>query len=107
MIQLQLFIEGEQVELHDNESVTLTQSLQDILDIQKVFTEFTRTFNVPASKNNNKIFKHFYNPDLLAINFSPKDKKKAELFLNYKPFKKGFVKYSVSLSIISYVFVHI
>lgn len=93
MVQLQLFIEGEQVELHDNESVTLTQSLQDILDIQKVFTEFTRTFNVPASKNNNKIFKHFYNPDLLAINFSPKDKKKAELFLNYKPFKKGFVKY--------------
>ena len=93
MIQLQLFIEGEQVELHDNESVTLTQSLQDILDIQKVFTEFTRTFNVPASKNNNKIFKHFYNPDILALNFSPKDKKKAELFLNYKPFKKGFVKY--------------
>ena len=58
MVQLQLFIEGEQVELHDNESVTLTQSLQDILDIQKVFTEFTRTFNVQI-KNNNKIFKHF------------------------------------------------
>jgi hypothetical protein len=29
MIQLQLYIEGEQVELHDNETITLTQSLQD------------------------------------------------------------------------------
>ena len=90
---LQLYIEGELVELHDNESVTLTQSLQDILDLQKVFTDFTRTFNVPATKNNNKIFKHFYNPDIEVINFRPKEKKEAVLQLNYKDFKKGFVKY--------------
>tara|TARA_R100000773_G_scaffold5168_1_gene5671 strand:+ start:2620 stop:4866 length:2247 start_codon:yes stop_codon:yes gene_type:complete len=90
---LQLFIEGELVELHDDESVTLTQSLQDILDLQKVFTDFTRTFNVPATKTNNKIFKHFYNPDIDVINFRPKEKKEAVLQLNYKDFKKGFVKY--------------
>lgn len=90
MIQLQLYIEGEQVELHDNESVTLTQSLQDVLDLQKIFTDFSRTFNVPASKVNNKIFKHFYNPSIQG--FDARSKKESELYLNYKPFKSGRIK---------------
>ena len=80
MIQLQLYIEGQQVELHDNESVTLTQSLQDVLDLQKIFTDFSRTFNVPASKVNNKIFKHFYNPSIRV--FDARSKKESELYLN-------------------------
>lgn len=90
MIQLQLYIEGEQVELHDNESITLTQSLQDVLDLQKIFTDFSRTFNVPASKVNNKIFKHFYNPSIQG--FDARSKKESELYLNYKPFKSGKIK---------------
>jgi len=90
MIQLQLYIEGEQVELHDNETVTLTQSLQDVLDLQKIFTDFSRTFNVPASQVNNKIFKHFYNPAIQG--FDARSKKESELYLNYKPFKSGKIK---------------
>ena len=101
MLQLQLFIEGKQVELYKDESITLTQSIQDIKDISKIFTDFTRTFNVPASKNNNKIFKHFYNFHIKTYNektgdFEPYDarkKKGAELFLNYKPFKEGKIKF--------------
>ena len=61
MLQLQLYIEGEQIELYDDESITLTQSIQDVRDIKKIFYDYSRTFSVPASKNNNKIFKHFYN----------------------------------------------
>lgn len=90
MVNLQLFIEGQEVELHDDENVTLTQTLQDVLDLQKVFTDFTRTFNVPASKTNNKLFKHFYNPAI--TNFDARVKKEAQLFINYKPFKGGRIK---------------
>ena len=90
MLHLQLYIEGQEVELHDNESVVLTQSLQDVLDIQKVFTDYSRTFNVPASKNNNKIFKHYYNPSIVGTNTQVS--RQAELFLNYKPFKSGRIK---------------
>jgi len=101
MVQLQLYIEGQQVELFDDESITLTQSIQDIKDISKVFTDFTRTFNVPASKVNNKIFKHFYNFNLRTYNtktrqhefYDARKKKSAELFLNYKPFKTGKIKF--------------
>ena len=61
MTELQLYIEGQEVELHDNESVVLKQALQDVRGLDKVYTDFTRTFNVPASTVNNKLFKHFYN----------------------------------------------
>ena len=90
MVQLQLFVEGKEVELHDNESVTLTQTLQDVLDIQKVFTDYTRTFNIPASKVNNAIFKHFHNPAIVGNN--TRGKRLAELQLNYRPFRTGRIK---------------
>ncbi len=90
MVEIQLYIEGNQVELFKNESITLTQSIQDIRDISKVFTDFTRTFNVPASKNNNKIFKHFHRFNI--VGFDARTKKSAEIYMNYKPFKDGKIK---------------
>ena len=90
MVQIQLFVDGQEVELYKDESVTLTQSIQDILNIEKVFTDYSRTFNVPASKTNNKIFKHFYN--YYVDGFDARNRVDAELHLNYKPFKKGKIK---------------
>ena len=90
MISLQLYIEGQQVELHDNESVVLKQSIKDVQDLEKVFTDYTRTFNVPASTVNNKIFKHFYNFNVKG--FDARSKKPSTLELNYTPFKIGNIK---------------
>lgn len=95
MLQIQLYIENDQgvleeVELYKDESITLTQSIQDIKDIEKVFTDYSKTFNVPASKTNNKFFKHFYN--YFIEGFDARRKKNAELHINYKPFKKGKIK---------------
>lgn len=96
MINLQLYILNDtgqsydEVELYDNETISYTQSLQDVRDIAKIFSDFTRTFNVPASKTNNKIFKHFYN--YFIDGFDPKKRHKAKIYLNYKLYKEGFVK---------------
>lgn len=96
MINLQLYILNEngesydEVELYDNETVSYTQSLQDVRDISKVFSDFTRTFNVPASKTNNIIFKHFYN--YFIDGFDPKRRHKAKIYLNYELYKEGYIK---------------
>ena len=64
MQSIQLYIEGQRVDMFKDESVSITQSIQNVKDIAKVFTEFTKTFTLPASKANNKIFKHYYNFDI-------------------------------------------
>ena len=90
MVQLQLYIEGQEVEMFKDESFTLTQSIQDVRDISKIFTDFSRTFNVPASRINNKLFKHFY--DFNIVGYDARKKKEATLLMNYKPFKEGKIK---------------
>ena len=94
MLNLQLYIEGKEVDLFKDESVTLTQSLQDVKDIEKVFTDFSRTFSVPASRENNKIFGHFYNYHIVGDSaFDARKKITAKLYLNYELFKEGKVKF--------------
>ena len=74
-----------------DESVNITQSIKNVKDVAKIFTEFTKTFTLPASKTNNKIFKHYYNFDIIG-GFDARTKKNATLELNYLPFKKGKIK---------------
>jgi len=91
MIAIQLYIGDHEVEMFKDESITLSQSIQDVKDIAKIFTEFSKTFNVPASKTNNKIFKHFYNFEI-NDGFDARKKVDASIYLNYKLYKKGKVK---------------
>ena len=81
----------DRVDMFKDESVSITQSIQNVKDIAKVFTEFTKTFTLPASKTNNKIFKHYYNFDITG-GFDARTKKDATLELNHLPFKKGKIK---------------
>tara|TARA_R110000851_G_scaffold95722_2_gene207856 strand:+ start:985 stop:3114 length:2130 start_codon:yes stop_codon:yes gene_type:complete len=88
MQQLQLYIGTERVELFKDETVSLTQTIQNVRDIKKIFTEFTKTFSVPASKTNNLIFKHYYNFNINNA-FDARIKATASLELNGILFKEG------------------
>ena len=88
---IQLYIEGTRVDLFDDESVSLTNSIQQIKDISKVFTSFSQTFSIPASKINNKLFKHYYNFDIVN-GFDGRLKVNGTIELNYLNFQKGKIK---------------
>ena len=88
MRKLQLYIKGQRVDLFKDESVSLTQTIKNVKDLKKVFTEFTQTFSVPASSVNNKIFKHYYNFDISG-GFDARKKQTARIELNDLPFKDG------------------
>ena len=49
------------------ENITIKESVKDFRDLQKVFTAMSKTFTVPASKNNNQILKHFYRNDIVGV----------------------------------------
>ena len=91
MQEIQLYIENTLVDLFDDESVSLTNTIQDIRDISKVFTSFSQSFVVPASKTNNQLFKHYYNFNI-DNGFDARIKVNATIELNFLPFKKGKIK---------------
>lgn len=64
MRKVQVYIEGQRLELFNDEQIQITSSVQNVQDIAKVFTDFSQSFTVPASENNNQIFQHFYQTDV-------------------------------------------
>jgi len=90
MQKLQLYISGERVDLFKDEQVSISLSQQDIKDPAKIFAEFTKTFTIPASKNNNKIFEHYYNFNIIN-GFDARNKVASNIELNNIPYKQGFV----------------
>jgi len=96
MQQVQLFIKDQssvyqRVELFNDETISLTQSIQNIKDVAKVFTDFTKTFTIPATKDTNKLFKHYYNFDITG-GFDARVKTVGLIKLNGVDFKKGKIK---------------
>lgn len=77
------------VDLFEDETISVTSKIQDIRDISKVFTDFSQSFTLPASKKNNKIFKHFYNYFISEGAFDARKKVDAILEVNYIPFREG------------------
>jgi hypothetical protein len=64
-MNLELYIDNVRVDLFKDEAITITDTQQNIRDIALVFTPFSQQFNLPASSTNNKIFKHYYNNDII------------------------------------------
>ena len=90
MQKLQLYINSERIDLFKDEQVSINLSQQDVKDPSKIFAEFTKTFTIPASKTNNKIFDHYYNYDIIN-GFDARNKIEASIELNNIPYKDGFV----------------
>ena len=83
----------ERLELFGDESVSITDSIKNVKDVAKVFTPFSQQFNVPASKHNNKIFKHYENSNILN-SFDARYKVDALIKLNGADYKKGKIRLS-------------
>ena len=88
---VQLYVDGQKVEMFSDESIELTSSIQNVKDISKVFTDYSQSFNVPASNVNNKIFKHYYN-NAIENGYDARFRSSAIIEINYTPFRKGTVR---------------
>ena len=80
-----------EVDLFKDETISLTQSIKNTKDIAKIQTDFTQSFTLPASKTNNKVFKHFHRSDI-SDGFDARFLKPAQIKLNGVEFKKGKIR---------------
>jgi len=86
--EVQLYIQDTRVDLFQDETISITDSIQNVSDISVVFTPFSKQFNLPASQVNNKLFKHYYNFDI-QDGFDARFTVDARIEINHVPFKSG------------------
>jgi hypothetical protein len=60
----QIYDDYTKLELFKDESVSITDTIQNVKDPAKIFAPFSQQFSVPASKHNNKFFRHYYNSEI-------------------------------------------
>jgi hypothetical protein len=60
----QIYDDYTKLELFKDESVSITDTIQNVKDPAKIFAPFSQQFSVPASKHNNKFFKHYYDSEI-------------------------------------------
>ena len=91
MQTVQLYINDTRLDLFKDENISIVESIKNARDIAKVFTTFSKQFTVPASKENNKIFKHYYNYYITG-GFDARTTQSARIEINNLPFKDGKIK---------------
>jgi hypothetical protein len=88
MLDVSIYIEGQKIDLFKDEGISIKSSVKDINDISKVYTDFSKSFTVPASKGNNSIFKHYYNADITG-GYDARTSKDGTIEINERKFTQG------------------
>jgi len=84
-------LEYNRVELFSDEKIFVNSSIQNVNDISKTYTDFSQTFTVPSSKQNNKIFRHWYE-NSNDNGFSTLVKADAYIEIDTIPFRSGKIQ---------------
>ena len=91
MRSVQVYVEGQRIELYNDEKISVNSSQQNITEIDSVRTDYSQTFTVPASNHNNKIFKHFYQSDTDST-IDHNIRRSAHIEIDLIPFRKGYIQ---------------
>jgi hypothetical protein len=83
-----IYIEGQRIELFNDETINVTSSIQNVQDLSKTYTDFSQGFTVPASSHNNAIFEHWYQSDVNATT-DPNLRKDGYIEIDLFTFRKG------------------
>jgi hypothetical protein len=87
-LAVDIYIEGERLDLFKDENISVTSAVQDVQDISKLNADFSQSFTVPASANNNRIFKNYYNADITG-GFDARTRKVGTIDIDTLDFKRG------------------
>ena len=95
MVSVEIYIkvgdEYKRLDLFNDEKISLNSSIQNVNDLSKVFTDYSQSFTIPASKNNNLIF-NYWNESGVNDGFDQRIRYDAIIELNTIPFKKGQIQ---------------
>ena len=92
VVQNQVTNELQELDTFGNENINLTLQVDDVRDIESKNASYSKDFNLPATKNNNKFFEHYYNVDRYKTNFNVYKNVKAFLYSDEVLVLEGFLR---------------
>jgi len=85
------YIKYTELDLFDDEPIEITHNIKDFKDVSKILADYTQSFKIPASKNNNRYFEHYYNQDIVD-GFDARFRYDCVLKLNGADWKEGQIR---------------
>ena len=89
--EVRVFIEGQQLDLFNDETIEVNSSVQNIADISKTSTDFSQSFTIPATPRNNAIFQHFYQSDVDGT-YNFQERKDGYIEIDMTTFRRGRIQ---------------
>ena len=104
MLNIQLYLENQEVELNDSVSFPLTKSFENIWNPTDITVDYSKSINIPATNKNNKLMANAYRLDRsfnssetttnLGIYLDPLKRIPMQLVYNNDILLDGYAKYS-------------
>jgi hypothetical protein len=82
---------SKRLELFSDEKISVTSAVSNFNDLGKIYTDFTQSFTIPASKKNNKILSHWYESSI-DNGYDHRKRYDAYIEVNSVLFKKGNIQ---------------
>lgn len=102
MNNIQLFIEGQELELTESVKFAITKTFDDLTNPTTIINDWSKTVEIPFSLKNNQIFGHIYDPHRViiagsstlttGIYFDPTKKLDFKLVYNSQVIMTGYAK---------------
>ena len=92
VVQNQVTNELQELDTFGNENIALTLQVADGRDIESKNASYSKDFNLPATKTNNKFFEHFYNLDRYSNTYNVYKNVKAFLYTNDVLVLEGYLR---------------
>jgi hypothetical protein len=92
-IRFSLQIDGIPVDLFNDETIELNRQLKDLQDLSTVWTDYTQSFQIPASDTNNQIFSDWFDENVMLGAWNPNLGKDATLLIHSLPVYDGRVEF--------------
>jgi hypothetical protein len=81
----------QRLDLFDDEKISVTSQIGNANDIGKLYTDFSQSFTIPASKNNNEILSHWYESSV-DNGFDHRMRYDGYIEINTQRFKEGTIQ---------------
>ena len=92
MNSIDVYVDSQRLDLFKDEIIQYNALVQQLTDLDKIFTDFSQSFTIPASSVNDSIFGYFYREDILSGGFDGRIYHTARIEINGLLFREGVVR---------------